>query len=66
MPNDNLTLIALGLAGLFVVWLVFSLIRKMFGLVLLAALVIGGVVLWNNPALLEGLLHTLGGLFGQP
>lgn len=44
-------LIGLGLVGLVVVWLVFSLIRKMFGLVLLAALVVGGFVLWNDPQL---------------
>ena len=64
MPTDNLTLIALGLGGLLIVWLVFSLIKKVFGLVLLAALVIGAVVLWNNPAMLEGLLQTVSGFFG--
>ena len=37
MPTDNLTLIALGLGGLLIVWLVFSLIKKVFGLMLLAA-----------------------------
>ena len=64
MPNDNLTLIGLGLAGLFIVWLVFSMIKKVFGLVLLAALVIGAYVLWNNPAMLQSLLDTVGGFFG--
>ena len=64
MPTDNLTLIGLGLAGLFIVWLVFSLIKKVFGLVLLAALVIGLYVLWTNPALQQSLLNTLGGFFG--
>jgi hypothetical protein len=51
IPTDDYMLIGLGLVGLVVVWLVFSLIRKMFGLVLLAALVVGGFVLWNDPQL---------------
>jgi hypothetical protein len=64
MPTDNLTLIGLGLAGLFIVWLVFSLVKKVFGLVLLAALLIGAYLLWNNPVLLQSLLDTVGGFFG--
>ncbi|WP_193334366.1 hypothetical protein [Devosia beringensis] len=63
MPADNITLIGLGLAGLFIVWLVFSLVKKVFGLVLLAALVIGAYVLWNNPAMLQSLLNTVTGFF---
>ena len=64
MQTDNLTLIGLGLAGLFIVWLVFSLVKKAFGLALLAALVIGAYLLWNNPAMLQGLLNTVAGFFG--
>ena len=64
MPTDNLTLIALGLGGLLIVWLVFSLIKKVFGLMLLAALVIGGYLLWTNPAMLRGLLDTIAGFTG--
>mgnify|MGYP003647940269 CR=1 FL=1 len=64
MQSDNLTLIGLGLAGLFIVWLVFSLVKKVFGLVLLAALAIGAYLLWTNPAMLQGLLDTLAGFFG--
>jgi len=64
MPTDTLTLIGLGLAGLFIVWLVFSLVKKVFGLVLLAALVIGAYLLWTNPALQQSLLTTVSGLFG--
>ena len=52
-------LIVLGLVGLAVVWLVFSLVRKLFGLLLLVALAVGGLVLWSNPELLSGLLGTV-------
>ncbi|MGV8853606.1 MAG: hypothetical protein ACOH2L_03085 [Devosia sp.] len=64
MPTDNLTLIVLALGGLLIVWLVFSLIKKVFGLVLLAALVIGGYLLWTNPAMLRSLLDSIGGFTG--
>ena len=64
MPTDNLTLIALCLGGLLIVWLVFSLIKKVFGLVLLAALVVGGYILWTNPPLLASLLDTIGNFTG--
>lgn len=36
-----------------VLWLVFSVLKKVFGLVLLAALVVGGFLLWRNPELLH-------------
>ncbi|AEQ53191.1 hypothetical protein [Pelagibacterium halotolerans] len=42
-------------------WLVFSLVRKLFGLVLLAALAVAAWVLWSNPHLLA---WVTGGLFG--
>lgn len=42
IPTDNYTLIVLGVIVVVAFWLVFSLFRKVFGLVLLAALVIGG------------------------
>ena len=59
IPTDSNMLVVLGLVGLAVVWLVFSLVRKLFGLLLLAALAVGGLVLWSNPELLSGLLGTI-------
>jgi hypothetical protein len=44
-------------------WLVFSLARKMFGLVLLVALAVGAWVLWSNPHLLYSVSR---GLLGAP
>jgi hypothetical protein len=38
------------------VWLVFSVLKKVIGMLFLAALVIGGFVLWQNPPLLNGLM----------
>lgn len=55
---DNITLVGLGLGAIVLLWLVFSMMRKLFGLALLAALAVGGWVVWNDPALL-GNLATL-------
>ena len=60
MPTDDMTLIGLGLAGLFIVWLAFSLLKKVVGLAVLAALIIGGFVLWSNPEMCRAMLDTIG------
>jgi hypothetical protein len=42
-----------------VAWLVFSVLKKVIGLLFLAALVVAGFVLSQNPAMLESLLSWL-------
>jgi hypothetical protein len=61
MPADTATLVGLAAAAIVVIWLVFSVLKKVIGLVLLAAIVGGGFVLWTNPALLDQLLRSLPG-----
>ena len=56
ISSDTLTLVGLGVAAIVVVWLVFSVLKKVIGLLFLAALVVAGFVLWQNPALLQGLI----------
>lgn len=56
---DTYGMIALGIGALLVVWLVFSIIRKMIGLAILAALVLGAWFVWNNPELRAQLLAYL-------
>lgn len=63
IPTDGLSLIVIGAVALAAFWLVFSLVRKMFGLVLLAAIGIGAWVLWSNPDLLERVLGMAQGWF---
>ena len=48
--------IGLGVAAIVVVWLVFSVLKKVIGLLLLAAVVVAGFVLWQNPDLLRTLM----------
>jgi len=57
-------LIGLGVVAIVAVWLVFSVVRKALGLALLAALIIGGVVLWNDPDLLHATIGFAAELFG--
>ncbi|HCO55394.1 MAG TPA: hypothetical protein DIT93_10285 [Pelagibacterium sp.] len=59
IPTDSFSLIVIGAIALVAFWLVFSLVRKAFGLVLLVALAIGAWVLWSNPQL----LHSVTGAF---
>ena len=37
------------------VWLVFSVLKKVIGLFVLAAVVVAAFVLWQNPAMLQSL-----------
>ncbi len=48
---DVYGMIGLGLGALLLVWLVFSIIRKMIGLALIAALAFGAWFVWTNPGL---------------
>ncbi len=51
MPTDSTTLIGLAIGAVILAWLVFSVLRKLFGLALIAALVLAVTVLWFNPGL---------------
>ena len=51
MPSDTSTLLALGVGAVIVLWLVFSVLRKLFGLALIAGIVGLIAFLWFNPEL---------------
>lgn len=42
-----------------VLWLVFSVLKKVIGLLVLAAIAVAAFVLWQNPAMLDALLAWL-------
>lgn len=46
--------------GLFALWLVFTMVRKLFGVILLAALAGGAWIVWNNPQLLDRVWTAFG------
>ena len=47
------------MGAIVVLWLVFSVLKKVIGLFVLAAIVVAAFVLWQNPALLDGLIGWL-------
>ena len=50
----------LGVGAILVAWLIFSVFKKILGLLFLAALAFGAWMLWNNPALLQQVLGVIG------
>jgi hypothetical protein len=65
MPADTYTMLGLGVAAVVVVWLVFSVMKKVFGLLLLVALAAGAYVLWTNPDAMNAVTAAVGGLWGD-
>lgn len=59
MTADTYTMIGLGLLALLVVWLVFSVLKKVVGLIFLVAIAAGAYMLWTNPPLLDRVLDTV-------
>ena len=51
MPPETSTLLALGVGAVIVLWLVFSVLKKLFGLALIAGIVGLLAFLWFNPEL---------------
>ncbi len=49
MPNDPQTLIGLAVGAVIVLWLVFSVLKKLFGLALVAGIVALVAFFWFNP-----------------
>lgn len=60
MPTDPSTLMILGIGAALLLWLVLSVMKKLFGLALIAALAFGAYMLWTNPALLARAMAMLG------
>lgn len=60
MPTDMSSLLVLGIGAAILLWLVFSVVKKLFGLALIAALVFGGYMLWTNPDLQQRALDLIG------
>ena len=60
MSGGSLTLIGLAIGAAVILWLVFSVMKKLFGFLLLGAIAFGAWFLWNNPELLNRFLPMLG------
>ncbi|UYO00732.1 MAG: hypothetical protein KIT02_05835 [Devosia sp.] len=60
MPTDTYNLLILGVGAAILLWLVFSVMKKLIGLALLAAIVFGAYIVWTNPALLQQAMRMVG------
>lgn len=65
MPNDPQTMIGLAVGAIIVVWLVFSVLKKLFGLALIAAIVAAIAFFWFNPEMAGQLWNNLQAFLGS-
>lgn len=65
MPTDSTTLIGLAIGAVILAWLVFSVLRKLFGFALIAVIVLAATVLWFNPDLASQLWTNLQMVIGS-
>lgn len=56
IPTDPLTLMGLGIGAVVVIWLIFSVVKKIVGIAIVLALVAGGWFLWTNPQYLAPII----------
>lgn len=56
MPNDPMTLMGFGIGAIVVIWLVFSVVKKLVGVAIVLALAAGGWFLYTNPAYLNEII----------
>lgn len=63
IPTDTVSLLFIGGIALAAFWLVFSLVRKVFGLVLIVALALGAWVVWSNPDMMASLWSQVSGIW---
>jgi len=56
IPTDPLTLMGLGIGAVVVIWLIFSVVKKVVGIAIVLALVAGAWFLWTNPQYLAPII----------
>lgn len=54
----------LGVAAIVVIWLVFSVLKKVIGLLFLAGVAVAGFVLWQNPDMQRSVINWVQGFLG--
>lgn len=53
MPEDIYSFLVMAVVALVVIWLVMFVVRKLIGIALVAGLVIGGIMVWQDPTVLQ-------------
>jgi len=52
IPDDFYSMLVMAVGAVITIWLVMFVIRKLIGIALVAAVIIGGVMIWHNPTVL--------------
>jgi hypothetical protein len=59
LPDDFYSWLVTGVVILIVLWLVVFVVRKLIGVALIAALVVGAWLVWNDPSILRAAGETV-------
>lgn len=57
-------MIGLGVGAVVICWLVFSVLKKVLSFVFIGAVILGGLLLWNNPAAMQAVTGAIMKMFG--
>lgn len=60
-----MTLMGMGIGAVVVIWLIFSVVKKVFGIVLVIGLAVGAWIIWSNPALIAPVVSWVQQFIGQ-
>ena len=60
-----MTLMGMGIGAVVVIWLIFSVVKKVFGIVLVIGLAGGAWILWSNPSLVAPIITYVQQFIGQ-
>ncbi|NTE85270.1 hypothetical protein [Agrobacterium rubi] len=52
MPEDIGSILMMAVFAVIGIWLVMFVVRKLIGIALVAAVIIGGLMVWQNPSML--------------
>lgn len=65
IPEDIYSLLVMVVVALVAIWLVMFVVRKLIGIAIVAALVIGGFMIWQDPTLLRTAQDSAIGYYDQ-
>ncbi len=65
IPADVPTFLAVSVISVVAIWLFAFIVRKLIGIALVVALIVGGFVVWHNPAILNTIGHTASDQFDR-
>ena len=53
IPEDFYSMLVMAIVAVIAIWLVMFVVRKLIGVALVAALIVGGLMVWQNPSVLR-------------